>query len=60
MNIFKNYTFSWKQMGIVKLSLLSIGALAGAYWHEFLIANMTIVMIVAVVSTAYTLYVSLK
>lgn len=60
MNLFKDYTFSWKQIGIFKLSLLSIGTIIGSYWHEFFNANMTLVIIVAIVATAYIVYVSMK
>jgi len=60
MNIFKDYTFSWLQIGVFKISLLSIGVIAGTYWYEFFIANMTVVIAVAVVATAYTMYVAIK
>ena len=35
MNIFKSYTFDWKQIGVFKLALLSIGAIGGAYFADF-------------------------
>jgi len=60
MNIFKNYTFSWKQIGILKLALLSIGVIIGSNWHEFFSENMTIVVVIAVITTAYIMYMSLK
>ncbi len=60
MTLFKNYTFSWKQLGVFKLALLSIGAIIGALWHEFFSANMTLLVIIAIVATAYTMYISLK
>ncbi len=60
MKVFKNYTFSWQQIGVFKVSLLSIGVIIGAYWHEFFSANMTLVAIVAVMATSYVMYVSLK
>jgi hypothetical protein len=34
MQLFKSSTMTWWQMGVFKVSLLSIGAAAGAYWHE--------------------------
>ncbi|MEK7612276.1 MAG: hypothetical protein AAB407_02965 [Patescibacteria group bacterium] len=60
MKLFTSYTFTWWQIGIFKLALLSIGAAIGAYCSEFFQANMTAVIIVAVVSTVYVLYVALK
>ena len=60
MNLFKNYTFTWKEIGVFKLALLSIGIIIGSYWYEFFTANMTLLVIVAVVTTIYTMYVALK
>lgn len=34
MQIFKEYTYKWWEMGIFKLALLSFGIAIGAYWHE--------------------------
>lgn len=34
MQLFKSSTMTWWQMGIFKVSLLSIGVAAGAHWHE--------------------------
>jgi hypothetical protein len=62
MKIFKDYTFNWRQIGIFKISLISFGILIGAYWHDlFLNGNvMAVLAIVFAVSTAYTVYVSIK
>ena len=61
MNLFKKtYTFAWWQVGIFKLALLSIGAAAGAYWPDFFAANLTALIVIAVVATPYTMYVALK
>ncbi|MDP2650241.1 MAG: hypothetical protein Q8P16_01625 [bacterium] len=60
MNIFKSYTYTWWQIGIFKLALLSIGALAGAYWHEFFLDKKAIFIAIAIIASAYIMYVSLK
>ena len=60
MNIFKDYTYSWSEIGIFKISLLSIGIIAGTYWYDFFTDNMVFVVGVAVVSTVYIMYVSMK
>jgi putative Mn2+ efflux pump MntP len=60
MNLFKNYTFTWKQIGIFKLALLSIGVIIGSVWYQFFGDNIAIVVIVAIISTGYIMYVSLK
>jgi len=54
MKFFKKYTFDWWQFGIFKLALFAIGAAAGAYWHEFFMVNMTVVLIIAVLATLYS------
>ncbi len=59
-NLFKNYTFTWKQVGVFKLSLLSIGAIIGTTWHEFFSAYITIVVIIAIITTVYIMSVSLR
>lgn len=60
MKILKSYTYPWWQIGIFKLALLSIGAAIGAYWSGFFMANLTAVIVIAVICSLYTLYVSLK
>lgn len=59
MHIFKSYTYTWEQLGVFKLALLSIGTIIGSLWHEFFSAHMTVVVIVAISSLAYTTYASL-
>lgn len=60
MNLFKNYTFTWWQIGIFKLALLAIGVAIGAYWHEFWNGYLPTLIVIAVVASAYTMYVSFK
>lgn len=60
MKIFRPYKFEWWEMGIFKLALLSLGAVAGAYWSEFFQANMGILLAIAIVLSAYLIYASFK
>ena len=60
MKLFKSYTYTWWQIGIFKLALLSIGALAGAYWHEFFSKQIMLLTAIAILSTIYIIYLSLK
>ena len=60
MKLFKSYTYKWWQMSILKLALFTIGAAIGAYWSEFFIVNLTTLIIIAVISTIYVLYISFK
>lgn len=60
MNIFKNYTYSWWQIGILKLSLLAFGVAIGAYWQEFFSQYISALATIGVVSGIYMIAVSLK
>ena len=60
MNIFKSYTYSWKQIAIFKFALLSLGTIIGSYFPDFIQENLVIFAIIAVICTVYILYVSFK
>lgn len=60
MKIFKNYTYTWQQIGVFKLALLSIGVIGGVQFSEFFTKNLTLVIVVALTSSAYLMYVSSK
>ena len=59
-NLFKNYTFTWWQIGVFKLALLAIGVVIGAYWYEFWNSYLTALIVIAVVTSSYIMYISLK
>lgn len=60
MNIFKSYTYTWRQIGIFKLSVLAFGIAIGALWHDFFGNYLTILIIIAVIAGIYTGYISLR
>ncbi|TAJ15312.1 hypothetical protein EPO56_01210 [Patescibacteria group bacterium] len=60
MNIFKNSTFTWWQIGLFKLSVATFGIAVGAYWQEFFLPYLTVLLTVAVVSGLYVGYIWLK
>jgi len=60
MKIFKSYTYTWWQIGIFKVALLAIGAAVGTFWQEFFAANFIVLILIAVVASAYICYVSLE
>lgn len=57
---FKSYIFTWWQIGIFKLALLSIGIAIGAYWYKFFGAHLTALIIIAVIASLYIMVTSLK
>ena len=60
MKLFGTYTYLWWQIGIFKLALLSIGAAIGVWWHEELREYLTVLIVVAVVASLYSISVSLQ
>lgn len=60
MSLFQSYKFNWKQLGIFKLALLSIGGIAGAYFADFVKDYLVLFVVVAVVSTIYVIFAALK
>jgi hypothetical protein len=57
---FKLYIFTWWQIGILKMALLAIGVAIGSYWHDFFRAYLIPLIIIAVVSSVYIMFASLK
>jgi len=57
MNIFSNSTFTWWQIGLFKLSVLTFGIAVGAYWQEIFSQYLTTLLVVAVLSGIYVAYV---
>jgi len=60
MKLFKSYTYKWWQMGIFKLSLLSIGVIFGSFFPEFFRTYLTLFIVIASVAAIYIIYISLK
>ncbi|MCC7160446.1 hypothetical protein IT399_01870 [Candidatus Nomurabacteria bacterium] len=60
MNIFKKYTYSWWQIGLLKLALLFLGMAIGTYWHEIFSQYINILIIVGIVLGVYLSFVSFK
>ena len=58
--LFGSYTYTWWQMGVFKLSLLSIGLILGAYLASFVISALWVFVVVAALSNAYIIAISLS
>jgi hypothetical protein len=56
MNIFKNRTFRWWQVGILKGALLFIGIAIGSYWPEVFTPYIPGLVIAGLLMGAYTAY----
>ena len=60
MKLFHNYTFTWWQLGVFKLSLISLGIIIGSYWADIANDYLWSLATVAVVSTVYIIYLDVK
>ena len=60
MEILRDYTFSWQQMVVFKVSLLTIGIAIGAYWQALFLPYAGLLAIVGVVLGLYLAFISLK
>lgn len=58
MTIFRNYTFSWRQIGILKLTVVCIGLAAGAYWSDFFGQYLLGLLAIAIIGAVYLVYVT--
>ena len=58
MNIFRNYTFTWWQVGILKLALLSLGVAIGSYCASTFLPYFPLLIIVALALGIYIAFVS--
>ncbi len=60
MNIFKTVSLTWWQVSIFKLGMASAGIAAGTYWSACFANYLSVIVVVAVISLAYTTYVWAK
>ena len=60
MNPFKSYTFTWWQIGILKFALLFLGIAIGAHWYEFFSEYITLLIILAAITSFYMAYISFQ
>ena len=60
MNIFKDYKLNWWQVGLFKLSLLSLGIIIGVYFTDSFLGLVPLLWILFLVPGIYLLYVWFK
>ncbi|MEY4708309.1 MAG: hypothetical protein RJB58_2032 [Pseudomonadota bacterium] len=54
MNIFKTVSLTWWQVSIFKLGMAAAGIAAGTYWSACFANYLSVIVVVAVISLAYT------
>ncbi len=55
--MFKPITFTWWQMGLLKLSMIAFGIILGVYFREFFLPWIVIVTLVFALPAVYLLQV---
>ncbi len=53
MKIFRTWTFKWWEMGMIKVSLLSLGILLALYFYDYLIGLKWLWWILFVLTVIY-------
>lgn len=57
MSIFRTYTFSWKQVAVLKIAVAAIALAAGAYWSSFFSQYLLGLLALGIVCGAYLAFV---
>jgi hypothetical protein len=60
MDIFRNYTFTWWQVGLFKLALLSLGIAIGAYCQATFAPYTTVLAVLGIGLGSYIGWISFK
>ena len=60
MDIFRKYTFTWWQVGLFKLALLSLGIAIGAYCQAIFLPYTTVLAVLGLGLGAYIGWVSFR
>jgi len=56
MKFFRNYTFTWWQIGLLKIYLLVAGLMLGAYFSDFIMGWVKLLFGIFVVLLVYFIY----
>lgn len=53
MQIFRDWTFKWWEIALIKICLLSLGILLGLYFYDFLVSLLQLWWVLFVVTAVY-------
>jgi len=56
MKLFRNYTMTWWQVGLLKTYVMVVGLLVGSYFASYVIALTVPLLIIFVVLAVYFIY----
>lgn len=60
MTFFKDFTFAWWQLSLLKLSMVALGLAIGSTWPEVFVRWRDVLLVLFVVPAFYLTYVWLK
>jgi len=60
MNIFRDYSFTWWQVGIFKLALLALGVAIGSYFSDTFLPYFSLLIILGLAFGGYIAFVSFQ
>jgi len=60
MTLFQSFTFTWWQVGLLKLSLLSLGMVIGSTWSEVFAGWRDVLGVLFVVPAVYLTYLAFR
>ncbi len=58
MTLFRDYTYKWWQVGVIKVASLCVGLAVGAYWCGFFSQYLLLLLAIVVVCGVYISYVT--
>lgn len=56
MKLFRDYTLSWWQVGLLKAYVFVVGLIIGSYFADAVLSYMTLLLVLFVVLALYFLY----
>ena len=59
-HIFRDYTYRWWQIALLKVAVLALGILIGAWWNEIALGAFWWLMIAWILPAGYLLWHSLR
>jgi hypothetical protein len=60
MNIFKDYTYKWWQMALLKICMALIGIAIGAYWQKIFLSHVVILLVVGFAIGFYLVFITFR
>lgn len=56
MQLFRNYTMAWWQVGLLKFYVMVVGLIVGSYFADYVLPYMKLLLVLFVVLAVYFIY----